>query len=133
MKEKYMLNFDLKQEALDNYYDGPNANAYKDIRAFLESNGFSWNQGSGYISDEPMTRADLYTLNYMMAYEFPWFAESFSHYTASKVVADLDMAKEFAEINLVAQSAHKLKNKYGSIEKGIQHIKCAEMTNQNSR
>ena len=62
------INFDLDTEALKEHYPkGDWHNAYYDVRAYLERNGFEHIQESGYHSVEIMTEDTLiaeYTINY---------------------------------------------------------------------
>ena len=53
------INFDLNTEQLQKYYPVSASwrNAYTDVKAFFESNGFEHIQGSGYHSKEAMSEA----------------------------------------------------------------------------
>lgn len=83
MPSRIMLNFDLNQEALKEFYNGTPSNAYSEIKTFLELHGFSWQQGSGYVSDCPMDNKKLYKLSFLMAYEMPWLSNCTSVFSAS--------------------------------------------------
>ena len=65
MERKYFkaLNFDLDTHQLQEHYPGANyRQAYDDLRRFFKRHHFSHRQGSGYISDEKLTTADIYDL-----------------------------------------------------------------------
>ncbi|HIY00463.1 MAG TPA: hypothetical protein IAA26_01220 [Candidatus Blautia faecipullorum] len=75
MERKYFkaLNFDLDTHQLEKHYPGSNyRKAYKDLRRFFKRHSFSHRQGSGYISDEKLSTADIYDLMEELSYEFPW-------------------------------------------------------------
>ena len=66
------INFDIKQELLDRYYEKSNSMAYYDINKFLKDRGFEHRQGSGYISKDAMTVNDVLSIIYDMNEELPW-------------------------------------------------------------
>jgi virulence-associated protein VapD len=70
----YAVTFDLDTSCLGEEYHTPSAtNAYGDIRKFMESNGFSWQQGSVYFGDENMTAVQCVITIQKLAKTFPWF------------------------------------------------------------
>ncbi len=67
------INFDLDIEALkENYSVNNPKGAYKEIRSFLEKNGFFHRQGSGYCSKEQLTDMELLDVTEKMFKAFPW-------------------------------------------------------------
>ena len=58
-KRRKLFAFDLNQENLKKYYPGKKPTyAYAQIGAFLYKQGFEHDQGSGYVSKEPMTDSE---------------------------------------------------------------------------
>lgn len=54
------INFDLNIDALRKYFSESNPKgAYKEIRRFMESNGFEHRQWSGYCAKEPISNFDI--------------------------------------------------------------------------
>ena len=75
MERKYFkaLNFDLDTHQLKVHYPGANyRKAYDDLRRFFRHHRFSHRQGSGYISDDKLTTADIYDLMDELSHAFPW-------------------------------------------------------------
>lgn len=69
MERKYFkaLNFDLDTHQLKEHYTGANyRQAYDDLRRFFKRHRFSHRQGSGYISDDKLTTADIYDLTELL-------------------------------------------------------------------
>ena len=67
------LNFDLDTHLLQQHYPGANyRQAYDDLRRFFKRHGFSHRQGSGYLSDQKLTTADIYDLMDELSLQFPW-------------------------------------------------------------
>ncbi len=59
-KYRKQIAFDLDTKALKKYYPGGSwNNSYEIIKRHMLKNGFSWLQGSVYISNEPMTSAEV--------------------------------------------------------------------------
>jgi len=73
----YAISFDLKVSALEQHYTGNSYNnAYGDIKKFLTTKGFKWQQGSVYFGDSK----EIDMVKCVMAVnaiskEFPWFKE----------------------------------------------------------
>ncbi|MDO4289546.1 MAG: VapD family protein [Eubacterium sp.] len=75
MEKKYFkaLNFDLDTKQLKEHYPGANyRQAYDDLRRCFKQHRFSHRQGSGYISDDKLTTADIYDLMDELSRYFPW-------------------------------------------------------------
>lgn len=65
MERKYYkaINFDLSTCQLRERYPKPNyRKAYDDLKRFFKRHNFSHRQGSGYISNEKLSTADIYDL-----------------------------------------------------------------------
>ncbi|MDE6529585.1 MAG: hypothetical protein K2K96_02295 [Lachnospiraceae bacterium] len=76
-EKKYRaVNFDLSIDKLKEHYSETNPKgAYRDIRRFLEKNGFEHRQGSGYRSTSDMTDADALDVMRAMYKSMPWIDE----------------------------------------------------------
>ena len=48
-------------------------NAYGDIRKFMESNGFDWQQGSVYFGDETINAVKCVVVVQKLSQKYPWF------------------------------------------------------------
>lgn len=75
MERKYFkaLNFDLDTHQLQKNYPGANyRHAYDDLRRFFQKHRFSHRQGSGYISDDKLTTADIYDLMDELSQQLSW-------------------------------------------------------------
>lgn len=73
----YAVSFDLDTQVLQKTYDGPSwQNAYGKIKSFMDSNGFSWQQGSVYFGDDKMTSVKCVMVIQKLALEYEWFAPS---------------------------------------------------------
>lgn len=73
LMERKQLAFDLDTKALKTYYSAESwNNAYAVIRKHLEINGFCWQQGSVYISEEPMSSYHVTRILKEMTIKNPW-------------------------------------------------------------
>ncbi|ADI66380.1 hypothetical protein [Mobiluncus curtisii] len=74
---RFAFHFDLAEAKLKERYPSESATGYKqawaDIRSFLEANGFTHTQYSGYESVEPMTYFDAYNILDNLQDQFSWF------------------------------------------------------------
>ena len=72
----YAVTFDIETNCLnENYHNDSSTNAYGDIRKFMESNGFVWQQGSVYFGDATKINAvSCVTIVQRLAKQYPWFA-----------------------------------------------------------
>ena len=74
------ISFDLSQDALKRYYPHTETGqdsqffkrAYKDIRRFMEANGFERRQYSVYVSLQQRTSLDVALLAQRMGEALPW-------------------------------------------------------------
>ena len=65
MERKYLkaINFDLDTHNLEKYYPGKNyRQAYEDLRRFFRKHDLDHRQGSGYISQQKLSTADVFDL-----------------------------------------------------------------------
>lgn len=74
---RFAFHFDLAEARLKECYPSGSAAGYKqawaDIRSFLEANGFTHTQYSGYESVAPMSYFDAYDILKILSREFSWF------------------------------------------------------------
>jgi len=72
----YAVAFDLVLEDLREHYSATSPhNAYGEVRAVLEAEGFGWKQGSVYFGDPGRVNAVTCTLAAQrLASELPWFS-----------------------------------------------------------
>ena len=66
------INFDLSEDLLKKYYNKERSNAWKEIRKFMESNGFSHRQKSGYVSNKPLGDTEVSILIGKLWDKCPW-------------------------------------------------------------
>ena len=65
--------FDLDTKALEIYYPSNSwNNAYDVIKKHMTKNGFSWLQGSVYVSDRPMTTTEVTHILDELVIKNPW-------------------------------------------------------------
>ena len=73
----YAITFDLDIETLRTTYGDPYNNAYSEVKKFLASKGFNWQQGSVYFGDTDKINAVTCVLAAAeLAKKFSWFAAS---------------------------------------------------------
>jgi virulence-associated protein VapD len=74
----YAVAFDLDTELLGQTYGKPNPNnAYAEIRNFMTSNGFNWQQGSLYYGDpERINAVTCMTVIQQLSRQYAWFSLS---------------------------------------------------------
>ena len=89
------ITFDLSQEALRQHYPRKETaqdpqffkRAYKDIRRFMEANGFERRQYSVYVSRSELTALDVAVLTQRMAEQLPWLRLCVKEITAANIGA----------------------------------------------
>ena len=89
------ITFDLSQEALRQHYPRKETaqdpqffkRAYKDIRRFMEANGFERRQYSVYVSRSELTALDVAILTQRMAEQLPWLRLCVKEITATNIGA----------------------------------------------
>ena len=71
----YAITFDIDTNCLkDNYHNDSSANAYGDIRKFMESNDFIWQQGSVYFGTDKIDAVKCILTIQKFAKINPWFS-----------------------------------------------------------
>lgn len=71
----YAIVFDLDTNCLSECYEGTTYHgAYKQVREFMQANGFSHTQGSVYFGDNSMDAVKCVLTIQKLAKEYPWFA-----------------------------------------------------------
>lgn len=72
----YAVTFDLDTNCLNQeYHNTSSNNAYGNIRKFMESNGFTWQQGSVYFGNaDKINAVTCITVVQRLAREYPWFS-----------------------------------------------------------
>lgn len=94
MERKYFkaINFDLSTHKLEEFYTKGNyRNAYYDLRRFFKTHGFSHRQGSGYISDEKLSTADIYDLMDDLSHELLWIGECVNRIDVTNIGSQHDI------------------------------------------
>ena len=89
------ITFDLSHDALRRHYPrGETAQdpqffkrAYKDIRRFMEANGFERQQNSVYVSRSGLTALDVAVLTQKMAEQLPWLRMCVKEITTTSIGA----------------------------------------------
>jgi virulence-associated protein VapD len=72
-KRRYAINFDLSIQQLQEHYNADQPKrAYREIARYMQKNGFSHRQWSGYISDNTMTKPELLQFTLEIHKQFPW-------------------------------------------------------------
>ena len=82
-KSRKLLAFDLKQDALKEYYPKPKftvnpqyyKKAYKEIELFFKGENWEHKQGSGYISNVYLSDADVIDMIDKMIRKMPWLGD----------------------------------------------------------
>lgn len=70
----YAVTFDIDTSCLgDSYHNDLSINAYGDIRKFMETNGFTWQQGSVYFGKETINAVTCVMAVQKLALAYPWF------------------------------------------------------------
>lgn len=71
--KRKQIAFDLLTENLKAYYPRLHwESAYDDIRKHMEINGFIWQQGSVYVSEKPMSAAQVVKIVEALIEKCPW-------------------------------------------------------------
>ena len=70
----YAVTFDIDTNCLgDEYHNTSSTNAYGDIRKFMESHNFNWQQGSVYFGNENINAVSCVTTIQKLSKTYPWF------------------------------------------------------------
>ncbi len=92
MERKYYkaINFDLDTNKLKGYYPRYQQ-AYKDLLGFFKAHGFMHRQGSGYVSKEKLSTADIVDLIGMFQKQFAWSGTCVKKIDVTNVGAQYDL------------------------------------------
>lgn len=106
MERRYYkaINFDLSTHQLEEHYPGANyRQAYDDLKRFFRCHDFSHRQGSGYISDEKLSTADIYDLMDDLSQQYQWIGECVNKMDVTNVGAQHDLTDLLRPMDLVLQ------------------------------
>lgn len=71
----YAITFDIDTSCLNNEYHAQSSNnVYQDIRVFMESNNFKWQQGSVYFGNESINAVSCVLTVQELSKKYSWFA-----------------------------------------------------------
>lgn len=87
-KTRKALYFDLDTAKLKEKGFKDTRPAYAKIKDFLLKNGFEHRQYSGYVSKEPLDRADIVILAKEMAKKLAWFQDCLQKFDSTEVVKE---------------------------------------------
>ncbi len=88
------INFDLDTKELAKYYERYQQ-AYHDLLRFFKQNGFSHRQGSGYISNNKLTSADIIDLIGKFRDTFVWSSTCIKKIDVTNIGAQYDLTELF--------------------------------------
>jgi len=70
----YAVTFDIDTNYLNSeYHNQSTNNPYKDIRVFMESNNFKWQQGSVYFGNEKINAVSCVLTIQELSKKYSWF------------------------------------------------------------
>ena len=93
-KHRYAINFDLSVKQSEIYYSATNPKgAYEKIRRYMSTHGFTHRQWSGYISDKPMSKAELIDFTVDLHRTFPWLLQCEGCMDATVITNIFDIKK----------------------------------------
>lgn len=92
LERKYYkaINFDLDTNALKEYYPRYQQ-AYSDLLKFFRTHDFSHRQGSGYVSNQKLSSADIIDLISLMLEKFNWAQTCIKKIDVTNVGAQYDL------------------------------------------
>lgn len=102
MEQKYYkaINFDLSTHQLEEHYPGANyRQAYEDLKRFFRRHDFSHRQGSGYISDEKLSTADIYDLMDDLSQQYQWIGECVNKIDVTNVGVQHDLTDFYTVVS----------------------------------
>lgn len=96
MERKYFkaINFDLNTNKLKEYYPRYQQ-AYNDLSKFFKENNFYHRQGSGYVSNEKMTSADIIDLMGDLQKKYLWAGDCIKAIDVTNVGPQYDLMPLF--------------------------------------
>jgi len=94
-KQYKAINFDLEVDSLKKYYTEMTRKsytcAYNDIGKYLENAGFSHRQGSGYVSNQPLTIYQVSKITKTLVKELPWISKCAKHFDVTNIGTQYDL------------------------------------------
>lgn len=101
----YAISFDLDTLILQDVYPGTSwNNAYADIRNFLESRGFTHQQGSVYFGGDDIDVVTCVMVAQSLASEFPWFEPSVRDIRMLRIEENNDLMPALQQSNQRAKT-----------------------------
>lgn len=95
----YAVAFDLDTNVLKEVYPGNSWNqAYYDIKSFLKTRGFGWQQGSVYYGDETVNAVRCVSAIQTMALTYPWFRSAVRDIRMLRIEDDDDLMPAIDEV-----------------------------------
>ncbi|MCM1054027.1 MAG: hypothetical protein NC394_00770 [Bacteroides sp.] len=130
MVKKYKaINFDLDTKELKKIYTKQTKKAfntaYSDIEKFMLKNNFTHRQGSGYISNEPLSNIDVALLSLKLKSTFPWLL------SCSKKIDVTVIEKQFDLIE-VMNGKNKGNPVKGNVKNNVSEIEGQTIENNHS-
>ena len=96
MATRKQITFDLDTKKLrENYNKGDWHHAYDDIKKFMLSNGFSWRQGSTYISNQPLEYRQVSKKIDRLIKQEEWIYESMRDCTMASIGKSFSLNSKF--------------------------------------
>lgn len=97
-RRKKAVNFDLDTKKMKVVYPGKHyRKGYRDIKRFLEANGFKHRQWSGYISDKPLSEIEMAKVAQKINKTFPWLKKCVRRFDVTDIGEQFDMMYIFEE------------------------------------
>ncbi|MBR1442117.1 MAG: hypothetical protein IJ583_01115 [Firmicutes bacterium] len=92
------INFDLDTNLLKKYYPKKTiftsyTKAYKDIKNYLQKQGFSHRQGSGYVSELPIEDYEVLKIVREMSKKFTWLSQCVKQFDVTEIGMTYDMTQ----------------------------------------
>lgn len=117
---KKALNFDLDTKMLKQVYSETSyTNAYYEIRSFLEKNGFEHRQGSGYVSQNPITLPKVHALVVKMNKQLTWLGDCVKEFDVTSVGKSHSLLNKFEKTVEVEKSEPISEEQGNAIDKEL--------------
>ncbi len=122
------INFDFRIRSLTKYYPGQSyRQAYKEVKKYLEQNGFEHRQWSGYISSEKLTAIEVADVVNDLFFLSPWIplcAKRFDVTDAPKYRLDaLERFNDLVQGNKTLNEAFKEYERNEALRKSRKSLK----------
>jgi virulence-associated protein VapD len=100
-KYRKAINFDLFSDKLIvEFGKNGRTNAYRMIRTFLQSNGFSHRQGSGYLSRYPLSDKETFIVLNDMNDKYEWLGDCLNKLDMTNILREFDMSYIYRDIDI---------------------------------